>query len=856
MSVTKETLAALPPLQRRMAEAWLTRFEDGWHPQKLYECMQALPPQSILRRPLLLAMIERDMGHHWQDGRAAPVENYLSDYPELGSVDEIPIELIATEYRLREKHTGNADLSEFAERFPSRIDDLYVLLKPDIFDTPIKPAAPSPEDRKKKRLMLLQAPPDSPLPVGETEVGDRPANVAKKKELDLPEQVPIGAAANPTPPEEADPTAGEVDLFAASEQPKAQTTNSVAVQPAESMWLDVEKLRDNNKTTKKKPAVPEVFIPPQGFGRYIIEKKLNEGVQAVLYEARDTQLERRVVVKVPNFPPEDRDAARAIFHREGRAAATVFHPSLCPIYDIGQIDKIDYLTMPFVEGEALSEIMKRQPVWPQRQAVYLILKVASALDVAHRQGVVHRDLRPTHIVLTTSEIPVIVGFGRAGRPERYDDPTNAAYIAPELLNDQRSGGPRSDIYSIGVILQRLVTGRLPGQAGSPGESAEPAIDSAIRSVIRKATATSPEDRYGSMRDLILELNNIMQSSRSVADTDLPFGPSHPGRSGPSTSEPVPLPVNTDSGVASAQMSELRKLTNSVTPSGKPAPVPYYRRGSPWWWYVASGVAGAVLMLTVLTLGSKFAHMPDPDTPPNNLTVDTRTSTAKQPPPKEPTFDELVKALMAAPPGKEREDAAYRFKKRNNSPEEIAFLQTKIAEDVWPEGSTADTNGKNALLLGLKEIDFKEILPALEQAASPKTTANYQLRLWACTQATEFGIADVTELRWLRIVINAMLEDPSNKVRRVAAQLLRRFSGPEEETVKALIRRITDDNWIVDTSSDSPSKGRVDDSRAEALETLRQLADDRVKDALLAAKKSRNPKVRGWAEEAYREKIPQ
>src|SRR5579871_650800 len=99
MPVPSETIAALPPLQRRMAEAWLTRFEENWHEQKLRECMAALPAQSSLRRPLLLAMIERDLAHHWEAGRKIRVEDYLKDFPELGFANDLPIELIAAEYQ-------------------------------------------------------------------------------------------------------------------------------------------------------------------------------------------------------------------------------------------------------------------------------------------------------------------------------------------------------------------------------------------------------------------------------------------------------------------------------------------------------------------------------------------------------------------------------------------------------------------------------------------------------------------------------------------------------------------------------------------------------------------------------------
>src|SRR5882672_4511174 len=112
MSVGTETISSLPPLQRRMAEAWLMRFQEAWHDQKLKECMQALPPQTRLRRPLLLAMLERDIALNWKDGRAVAVADYLTDFPELGGIDQIPTELLVAEYNVRRVY-GRADLADF-----------------------------------------------------------------------------------------------------------------------------------------------------------------------------------------------------------------------------------------------------------------------------------------------------------------------------------------------------------------------------------------------------------------------------------------------------------------------------------------------------------------------------------------------------------------------------------------------------------------------------------------------------------------------------------------------------------------------------------------------------------------------
>lgn len=851
MTATKETLAALPPLQRRMAEAWLNRFEDGWHPQKLHECMQALPAQSILRRPLLLAMIERDLAHNWQDGRSTPVENYLHDFPELGTVDEISIDLIVAEYHLRQKHAGGADLAEFAERFPSRIDELYLLLKPELFDAPAKAAAPTPTDIVQMRLKLLRAPSNTKFP---SNTGLSRVPVRSTASVSEPKYAPPteGQGATPTPTDTVDSVAGAVDIFAAV----APEQNPPAGNVPEGAWKAVETLRSKSKLGSPKPS--DAVTLPRVFGPYAIDKRLGAGGRSATFDAQDTRCDRRVVIKVPILPHAKPEAARSLFQKEARATATVFHPALCPIYEIGQIESIDYFAMPFIDGETLEQVMQRQPVWRPRRAVTLVRTVAAALEVVHRQGVTHRDLRPAHILISTGELPVVIGFGHAGQTQQCTDQTTAAYVAPEVLEDQNLGGPRSDIYSLGVILHELIAGCLPGQVGraADGSAPSPPTDSALKAIIAKATAPTAQDRYGSMRDLFLELNNYLETNLADLSTEVDGSAKALAsrRSDPGTGS------GADTGSETyGQMSELRKMSSSVMPGGKRTTTAAHRRSSPWVWYAASAVLGAVFMLTLLILANRNPRNSNSTvaTDPKNPKVPAHTGkTSKEPVAGQATMESLLKELIAATSAPSREKLLRQIKERNNAPQDIALIQAKIGEDVWPADSTAETNGKSVLLAALKGIDFNEILPALEQAASYKTVTSIPMRIWACTEAADFGIGEQVEPRWRRILLTALLEDPSSKVRYHAAHVLRsRKFPPDDEMLKALHKRITDDNWLISDDKDSPSKGRNDDSRVEALETLCHVADDRVRDALAMAKKSRNPKVRGWAHEAFREKFP-
>ena len=242
MTKTIETLAALPPLQRRMAETWLERFEQSWHDRKLKECMRALPPQSALRKPLLLAMIERDLVHNWQAERPVTLDDYLKEYPELGTADDLPIELIATEFDVRKEH-GRADLADFAERYPSRIDDLYVLLKPTLDES--KPPAPSGEDSMAaKRLKLLRA--SAEEAVAEP-VPDQPIAMPRREAAETPVNMPIPAALpnliRQVPPRPS-VLSESAEIFRPPEPPSEMPSRRSGASSPDMLWKDVESVPD------------------------------------------------------------------------------------------------------------------------------------------------------------------------------------------------------------------------------------------------------------------------------------------------------------------------------------------------------------------------------------------------------------------------------------------------------------------------------------------------------------------------------------------------------------------------------------------------------------------------------------
>jgi serine/threonine protein kinase len=274
---------------------------------------------------------------------------------------------------------------------------------------------------------------------------------------------------------------------------------------------------------------------PRPFGRYQLLKRLGEGGMGSVYLAEDTTLGRRVALKIPLFGPEDGPEGRERFFREARAAATLDHQYLCPVYDVGEIDGQLYLTMAYIEGKSLAELIRGEGL-PPRHVAALVGKLALALDVAHTQGVIHRDLKPANVMIRSTgsrREPVIVDFGlarRDGADEVRVTKTGQVmgtlgYMAPEQIRGDKAMGPACDIYALGVMLYELLTGQLPftgtglAVAGKiltqdplPLTEHRPDLDPRLEAICRKAMAKKIEDRYASMSALAGALTDYLKAA--------------------------------------------------------------------------------------------------------------------------------------------------------------------------------------------------------------------------------------------------------------------------------------------------------------------------------------------------------
>jgi serine/threonine protein kinase len=280
---------------------------------------------------------------------------------------------------------------------------------------------------------------------------------------------------------------------------------------------------------------------PRQFGRYRILKTLGRGGMGAVYLAHDPTLDRQVALKIPFFEPEDKDK-RKRFYREAKAAATLTHPNICPVYEVGEEQGRPYLTMAFIEGHTLDDLIRQGHLSSPRQAVQLVGKLALTLQEAHDKRIVHRDLKPANIMLSARQEPVIMDFGLAKRAvENTANPhlTNTgdmmgtpAYMPPEQMEgDLDTVGPRSDIYSLGVILFELLTGKRPftGTIGAimnqvlsdtPPPSPmqlRPDVDPALAAICQKAMAKKVEQRYGSMKEFADALKEYLQPAPSTME---------------------------------------------------------------------------------------------------------------------------------------------------------------------------------------------------------------------------------------------------------------------------------------------------------------------------------------------------
>jgi serine/threonine protein kinase len=265
------------------------------------------------------------------------------------------------------------------------------------------------------------------------------------------------------------------------------------------------------------------------FGRYQIVRLLGKGAMGAVYLAYDTQLHRHVALKTPSL--ENTPLTIERFLREARSAAQIRSPYLCPIYDVGQIGGVYYLSMAFIDGQPLSRVIAQGLLKTVGDIAGVTRKIARGLQKIHEHGIIHRDLKPDNVMIDEESEPIVMDFGLA---RRFDDEAQVTmsgvivgtpgFMSPEQVDgDPRKIGPATDIYSLGVVLYQMLTSRLPFQGNltailrqigtdpppRPSEfNAELGKDSALEQICLKMMAKSALERYSSMADVAVVLEQF------------------------------------------------------------------------------------------------------------------------------------------------------------------------------------------------------------------------------------------------------------------------------------------------------------------------------------------------------------
>jgi serine/threonine protein kinase len=277
-------------------------------------------------------------------------------------------------------------------------------------------------------------------------------------------------------------------------------------------------------------------VETRTLGRYEIVAELGKGAMGVVYRANDPLLSRTVAIKtvIMSSDPQEMAEYEARFNQEAKAAGGLNHPNIVTVYDIGRSGNVAFMAMEFLDGVELRAMMKAgSPVTPTR-AVEIAAQVAEGLAYAHQHEVVHRDVKPANIMIVSGGMAKITDFGIARmRSAEVKTQTGVVLGSPRYMSPEQVAGkraePRSDIFSLGVILYEMLTGK-PAFTGEdvtsvmyqilnvvppPPSSVNPAVPALLDFIVAKALAKTAEDRYQDAGELARDLRD---SAKQAADS--------------------------------------------------------------------------------------------------------------------------------------------------------------------------------------------------------------------------------------------------------------------------------------------------------------------------------------------------
>jgi serine/threonine-protein kinase len=280
-------------------------------------------------------------------------------------------------------------------------------------------------------------------------------------------------------------------------------------------------------------------MEPRTLGRYELLAELGKGAMGVVYRANDPLLDRQVAIKTVSMSldPQEMAEYEGRFYQEAKAVGSLNHPNIVTVYDVGKSGNLAYMAMEFLQGEELRSLMASGRPLPITRAVDIAAQVAEGLAYAHQNGVVHRDVKPANIMLSATGRCKITDFGIARmRSAEVRTQTGIVLGSPRYMSPEQVAGkraePRSDIFSLGVILYEMLTGKPPftgedvtsvmfqimNLVPPPPSSLNARVPEVLDFIVAKAIAKVLDDRYASADELAKDLREVAKQIDTTVHT--------------------------------------------------------------------------------------------------------------------------------------------------------------------------------------------------------------------------------------------------------------------------------------------------------------------------------------------------
>jgi serine/threonine-protein kinase len=410
-------------------------------------------------------------------------------------------------------------------------------------------------------------------------------------------------------------------------------------------------------------------------GKYHILELVGEGAMGVVYKAKDSVLDRTVAVKVMNDAIARQDELRTRFLREAQAAASLQHPNVVSIYDLGEVDGHLYIAMEFVQGADLEGLMQAHQPLSLQEKLDIIIDVLTGLTFAHKRGIVHRDIKPANIRIAEDGRAKLMDFGVAHLTSSQLTSTGASLGTPVYMSpEQITGGkatPATDVFAVGAVLYELLTGCKPFDANTlqalfykiltekpkPIREAMPGLPSALDHIVEKAMAKDAPDRYQSALDMANDLSGV----RAMLS-----GPGYPSS--------VSLSATVEHAIRrSQQAAKVRMVRRELTAAGVLATALVIALA---WWQMGKGRAPAAPAVSVASR----------TTPAGSDSMSGASGARPTPVATSPTPPATTARVDSTPPPPVADPAPKRAERPASKPERPAPSE-RVARNTAPSQAT-------------------------------------------------------------------------------------------------------------------------------------------------------------------------